>query len=146
MTKQVACGVLDGVEYVKISGVSQLDVNKIFDCGQCFRFDPVKESSHEVEFCGVAFGRFVSFAQDGDMLYVYNTDEREFEEIWSRFLALDVDYAAIAEDIAARSDNPALHRAIEYGEGIRILRQDPWETVCSFIISQNNNIPRIKKI
>ena len=146
MTKQVACGVLDGVEYVKISGVSQLDVNKIFDCGQCFRFDPVENTSHEVEFCGVAFGRFVSFAQDGDTLYVYNTDEREFEEIWSRFLALDVDYEAIASDIGARSDNPALHRAIEYGEGIRILRQDPWETVCSFIISQNNNIPRIKKI
>ena len=146
MTKEAVCGTLDGVKYVKISGVSQLDVNKTFDCGQCFRFEPVKESSHDVEFCGVAFGRFVSFAQDGDTLYVYNTDERDFREIWSRFLALDVDYGAIAEDIAARSDNEGLQRAIEYGEGIRILRQDPWEAVCSFIISQNNNIPRIKKI
>ena len=146
MLKELICGADAGVEYVKISGISDLDVNKIFDCGQCFRFDPVENSPHGVEFAGVAFGRFVSFAQDGDVLYVYNTSEREFREVWSRFLALDVDYSAIAEDIAARSDNAGLHRAIEHGRGIRILRQDPWEAVCSFIISQNNNIPRIKKI
>ena len=146
MLKELIRGVDAGVEYVKISGISDLDINKTFDCGQCFRFDAVENSPHEVEFAGVAFGRFVSFAQDGDAIYVYNTTEREFDEIWSRFLALDVDYGAIAKDIAARSDNAGLHRAIEYGRGIRILRQEPWEAVCSFIISQNNNIPRIKKI
>lgn len=146
MLKELICGVDAGVECVKISGISDLDINKTFDCGQCFRFDAVENSPHEVEFAGVAFGRFVSFAQDGDEIYVYNTTEREFYEIWSRFLALDVDYGAIAENIASRSDNAGLQRAIEYGRGIRILRQDPWEAVCSFIISQNNNIPRIKKI
>ena len=146
MLKELICGVDAGVEYVKISGIADFDVNKIFDCGQCFRFEPVENSPHEVEFAGVAFGRFVSFAQDGDTVYVYNTTEREFEETWRGFLALDVDYSAIAADIAARSDNAGLHRAIEHGRGIRILRQDPWEAVCSFIISQNNNIPRIKKI
>ncbi len=146
MLKEITVGISAGVEYVKISGISDFDVNKTFDCGQCFRFDPVEGTPHEVEFAGVAFGRFVSFAQDGDTLYVYNTTEREFSGIWSRFLALDVDYGSIAEDIAERSDNPALHLAIDHGRGIRILRQDPWEAVCSFIISQNNNIPRIKKI
>ena len=146
MLKELICGRDAGVEYVKISGISDFDVNKIFDCGQCFRFEPVANSPHEVEFAGVAFGRFVSFAQDGDSLWVYNTTHREFEEIWRRFLALDLDYGAISADIASRSDNVGLHRAIEHGRGIRILRQDPWEAVCSFIISQNNNIPRIKKI
>ena len=91
MLKELICGVDAGVEYVKISGISDLDINKTFDCGQCFRFDAVENAPHAVEFAGVAFGRFVSFAQDGEEIYVYNTTEREFEDIWSRFLALDVD-------------------------------------------------------
>ena len=131
---------------VKICGTEHFDVAKVFDCGQCFRFDPVPNSPHETEFSGVAFGRFVSFAQDGDTLYIYNSDERDFENIWKSFLGLDVDYSAVARDISLRSSNPALHSAVEFGKGIRILRQDPWEAICSFIISQNNNIPRIKKI
>lgn len=131
---------------VKICGIEHFDVAKIFDCGQCFRFDPVPNSKHEAEFSGVAFGRFVSFAQDADTLYIYNSDEQDFECIWKRFLGLDLDYSRVAQDISSRSSNPALHNAIEFGKGIRILRQDPWEAICSFIISQNNNIPRIKKI
>ncbi len=131
---------------IKISKVKNFDISKIFDCGQCFRFEPVLNTVHEAEFSGVAFGRFVSFAQDGDNVYIYNSSLSDFENIWYRFLALDVDYDAVAEEIAAASSNPALIRAIEYGKGIRILRQEPWEAVCSFIISQNNNIPRIKKI
>ena len=131
---------------IKISNVKNFDISKIFDCGQCFRFEPVQNSIHEAEFSGVAFGRFVSVAQDGDTVYVYNSSLSDFENIWYRFLALDVDYDAVAEEIASASSNPALRRAIEYGKGIRILRQEPWEAICSFIISQNNNIPRIKKI
>ena len=121
-------------------------VEKTFDCGQCFRFDRVENSPHECEFHGVAFGRSVSFASDGDKLYIYGADESEYNGIWEKFLGLDRDYDAIDADILSRSDNPALKKAIEFGRGIRILSQDPWEAVCSFIISQNNNIPRIKKI
>lgn len=132
--------------YVKINNVKNFDVNKIFDCGQCFRFDRVENSEHEKEFSGIAFGRFVSFAQDGDTVYIYNSLEKDFEKIWKHYLALDVDYDEIRKDILSRSDNPDLYKALEYGDGIRILNQEPWETVCSFIISQNNNIPRIKKI
>lgn len=142
----VAAAQLDGIPVVRLEGVRGFDVAKTFDCGQCFRFEPVEGSRHEAEFAGVAHGRAVSFAQDGDTLYIYNSTEREYLEIWRRYLGLDVDYAAIDADILARSDNPALAAAVRVGSGIRILRQTEWETVCSFIISQNNNIPRIKKI
>ena len=134
------------LEYVRLDNINNFDVGKIFDCGQCFRFDPVPNSAHEAEYSGVAFGRAVSFAQDGNTLFIYNSTADEFERIWRGFLALDEDYDAIARDISSRSENSALHRAIEYGRGIRILRQEPWEAICSFIISQNNNIPRIKKL
>ena len=135
-----------GVDIVKLFGVRDFDVSKVFDCGQCFRFNPVMGSEHEVEFSGIAMGRFISVAQDGDTLTIYNSTVEEFESVWRHYLALDRDYGAIAEDIAGQSENPALRRAIEYGNGIRILNQEPWEAVCSFIVSQNNNIPRIKKI
>lgn len=135
-----------GQNCVEIKYAGNFSVAKTFDCGQCFRFDPTDRCRHESEFSGVAFGRAVSFAQDGDTLYVYGSDTRDFENIWYHYLALDVDYDSIDEDILSRSQSPALRDAVEYGKGIRILRQDPWETVCSFIISQNNNIPRIKKI
>ena len=132
--------------YIKIGGLEYFDISQIFDCGQSFRFDEVKESGHEKEFSGVAFGRFISFAQDGDTLYIYGADEREFDTLWRRYLGLDVDYGAIRRDIAEHCPSPVMRDAMETGRGIRILRQDPFETVVSFIISQNNNIPRIKKI
>jgi len=131
---------------VKLTGIEYFDVNKTFDCGQCFRFDRVEDTAHEAEFSGVAFGRFVSFAQDGDTVYIYNSDKSDFEKIWRRFLCLDMDYAEVNGDILAHSEGTVMERAMEYGKGIRILRQDPYEAVISFIISQNNNIPRIKKI
>ena len=134
------------VSYVKLNNVDNFDINKIFDCGQCFRFDKVKDSIHEKEFSGVAFGKFVSFAQDGNDVYIYNSTEEEFDTLWKHYLALDVDYESINRDILSRSDSPDLAKAVEYGNGIRILAQDKWEAICSFIISQNNNIPRIKKI
>ncbi len=131
---------------VRVKGIELLDVGKTFDCGQCFRFDEVQGSKHSVEYAGIAFGRHVSFAQDGDELYIYNCDEKDFSDVWSRFLALDMDYAEINRDILSRSDGTVMDEAMEYGRGIRILRQDPFEATVSFIISQNNNIPRIKKI
>lgn len=134
------------VPVFRLDGVRGLDIGKSFDCGQCFRFEPVEGSAHEVEFAGVAHGRPVSFAQDGDTLYIYNSTAADFDAIWRRYLGLDRDYEAIDADILGRSSNPALAAAVEHGHGIRILRQQPWETVCSFIISQNNNIPRIKRI
>lgn len=131
---------------ISVEGLEDFDIGKIFDCGQCFRFDKVENSPHEKEFSGVAFGRFVSFAQDGDTLYIYGSDEADFENIWRPYLDLDRDYGAVGEDIFASCPSPILREAVRYGKGIRILAQEPHEAIISFIISQNNNIPRIKKI
>ncbi len=135
-----------GCPCVKAEGLKNFDVGKIFDCGQSFRFDAVESTTHEKEFSGVAFGRFVSFGQDGDTLYIYGSTLEEYESIWKKYLDIDRDYDAIGCDILKNCQNEALASALEYGNGIRILSQEPFECIISFIISQNNNIPRIKKI
>ena len=131
---------------VLVEGVECLDVGKTFDCGQCFRFDEVKTGMHEKEFSGVAFGRFVSFAQDGDKIYIYGSTLAEYESIWRDFLDIERDYVDVESDILSHYSSDALLSACECGRGIRILKQDRFECIISFIISQNNNIPRIKKI
>ena len=128
---------------VRVSGLEFFDVTQTFDCGQCFRFT-VEENRAR----GYAFGREVTFTQCSESeIYIYPCTENEYYSIWERYLSLDADYAAIRKElISARPDDDKLALAMETGKGIRILRQEPWETLCSFIISQNNNIPRIKKI
>ena len=137
------CGALSAV---RIDGIENFDIQKVFDCGQCFRFDPVLDTKHEYEFSGCAHGRYISVAQDGDTLFIYNATAEEYESIWKGYLGLDRDYAEINSDILSLSSNPALADAVHRSNGIRILKQDEWEAICSFIISQNNNIPRIKKL
>lgn len=147
---ELACA--DGTA-VRVDGLNNFKISQIFDCGQCFRFDPVESPRHACEIAGVAHGRYIRFGQDTpDSVTVYNTTAGEFERIWRHYLALDVDYAEVRRDIAERflaatgGRDVIMPKAMEYGDGIRILRQEPWEAVCSFIVSQNNNIPRIKKI
>lgn len=134
------------INAVRIAGVEHFDVNKVFDCGQSFRFDRVTDSVHEVEFAGVAHGKYISIACDEHDILIYNTDPEEYDRIWKAFLGLDRSYEEINESILSLSDNVTLKDAVQKADGIRILRQDPWEAICSFIISQNNNIPRIKKL
>lgn len=132
--------------YVRIDGVADFDIDKIFDCGQCFRFDRVENSKHSKEYSGVVYGRFVSFAQDGDTLFIYGSNISDFNNIWLGYLDLERDYSKVASEITSACKSPVLSAALDYGNGIRILSQDPFECIISFIISQNNNIPRIKKI
>ena len=146
LTEKVTEFVAGSLSAVRIDGIEYFDTRKVFDCGQCFRFDPVLDSVHEIEFAGCALGRYISVAQDGDTLYIYNATAEDYENIWKRYLGLDRDYAEINADILSLSDNPALADAVSRSSGIRILKQDEWEAICSFIISQNNNIPRIKKL
>ncbi len=137
---------LGELTYVVVENAERFDVSKVFDCGQSFRFDRVTASRHENEFSGCAMGKYISVGQDGDTLYIYNITAREYEEIFKEYFALDRDYGEIDRDILSLSSNPTLRDAVNTSSGIRILKQEPWEAVCSFIISQNNNIPRIKKI
>ncbi len=143
----------DGVTAVRVDGLDNFKISQIFDCGQCFRFDPVMSQRHTFEFEGVAFGRYIRLGQDSsDSVTIYNTTAAEYESLWKHYLALDLDYTEVRRDIAERffaatgGRDTIMPCAMECGDGIRILRQDPWEAVCSVIVSQDNNIPRIKKI
>ncbi len=109
------------------------------ECGQCFRFS--KESDDEYRL--FAQGRILCIKRQEDGWLFLNVDEEEFKERFVGYFDLDRDYKAI---IQSYSQDENIARAACEGGGIRIFRQDPWETLVSFIISANNNIPRIKKI
>ena len=117
------------------------DLDQIFDCGQSFRFTKVPDGAYE----GIAYGRAVRFYQTATALSIVNCTEDEYNTVWRAYFALDTDYPAIRAELLRRSgDDAVLRQAMACGEGIRILRQEPWETLCTFILSQNNNIPRIR--
>lgn len=124
---------------VKISGVYDLDLAQTLDCGQSFRWVDTGDG-----FRGIAFRREVTMRLEGDTLYIDKASEEDFENIWRSYLDLDLDYGKIREEIG--NLHPVLREASSYAPGIRILRQEPWEALCTFIISQNNNIKRIKGI
>lgn len=137
----------EGAPYVYLTDIPRIDIFKTFDCGQCFRFDPVSLYGNKYEFGGVAYGKYVVFAQNSPYeLKIYGTTPEEYKSLWRHYLALDTDYETINSSIISATKSAHMEKAVLYGDGIRILRQEPWECVCSFIISQNNNIPRIKKI
>ncbi|MDD4688422.1 MAG: DNA glycosylase [Eubacteriales bacterium] len=112
-------------------------LEQTFDCGQCFRWD-VQEDGSYIGFVGKHIAK-INYI-NGDIVIDSNCEDELF---WKSYLDIDRDYLQIINDLSA---DDIMKNAISYGEGIRLLKQDPWETVVSFIISQNNNIPRIKKI
>lgn len=114
---------------------------QIFDCGQCFRFNKIQGKENEYE--GIAFGKVLNIREDGEKIHFSNCSKDDYDNIWHAFFDMETDYGSI---ISSFSDDKVLCDATNFSSGIRILRQDPWETLCSFIISQNNNIPRIKGI
>ena len=123
------------------------DIVQIFDCGQCFRFDAVGDSLTSQlptkVYEGIAFGDYIKIEQDEKTVKILSSGNTPEPEKWKDFLDLGTDYAGISLSF---SDDPVLSKAAHFASGIRILKQDKWETLCSFIISQNNNIPRIKGI
>lgn len=129
--------------YIFFDNPPDFSLEKIFDCGQCFRFDKTSDGFFE----GVAFGKYVRLFQDEKQVKIYGITKSEFEKTWKYFLALDEDYSKINSVILSHDEkDETIKSAYEKSKGIRILRQDGWEALVSFIISQNNNIPRIKKI
>lgn len=126
--------------YYSIKKPNNFDITQIFDCGQCFRFNkhPIKDNTY----CGVAFSKYIEITQYDDKIE-FTAEKSDFDNIWSNFLDLETDYNSI---LTSFSDDKVLFNAANFASGIRILKQDPWEALCSFIISQNNNIPRIKGI
>lgn len=126
---------VDGSDLL-ILGVDHFDPNLVFDCGQCFRFRKI-----DGIWQGVAMGRLLRMSKDGDTIRIYDCDLDTYERVWKKFLGLSLDYSAVCESFDPNDAH--LVAAAKAGKGIRILSQDPWEALVSFIISQNNNIPRI---
>ena len=119
--------------------VHDFDLEATLFCGQCFAFWEVGDGS----FSGIALGRHITLRQDGDSLHIDGISEEEFERDYRHYLGLEEDYEAYKEML---SEDPILKKAISFSPGIRVMHQPLWETVCSFIISQNNNIKRITGI
>lgn len=108
------------------------------ECGQCFRFEKISEKEYSLIACGMC----INIQQLEEGWLFKNVNEKEFLEKLVPYFDLERDYASIINGFTDEN----LISAAEVGSGIRIFHQDPWETLISFIISQNNNIPRIKKI
>lgn len=121
-----------------------LNLAQTLDCGQSFRFYPVTLENNIPAWRGVAFSRGLTVYQDENSDLVLDCTEQEFRDIWFDYFDFNTDYKKSREVLSAL--HPALKEAAEFAGGIRILRQEPFEALCSFIISQNNNIPRIKGI
>lgn len=113
------------------------DLAQTLDCGQCFRWEMLEDGS----FSGIAFGKYCRVSQEGDTISFFDTTPEDFHTLWRPYFDLDRDYGALKERL---SQDPILAEATRFAPGIRILRQDHWEALCSFILSQNNNIKRIK--
>ena len=112
-------------------------IQKIAESGQCFRLKPTQDGGYAL----VAYDRVLRLfdTPEGAAL---DCTQAEFDAIWRDYFDLDTDYASIRTQ--ADPEDAFLRRACDYGAGIRMLRQDPWEMLVSFIISQRKNIPAIQ--
>lgn len=119
------------------------DLRQTLDCGQCFRWQPLLEEDGCAIWEGIAFGSYLIIEQHRAFMR-FHCSKSDFDRIWYPYFDLSTDYRPIHARLSKVS--PVMQDAIAYAPGLRILRQQPWETVCAFIFSQNNHIPRIKGI
>lgn len=123
---------------VVIEGVRDFSPVHVFECGQCFRWTREMDGSYT----GVVRGRVANIRYETGRLVLDNCTMDDFTGLWFRYLDLGRDYNGIKKVLAK---DEVMQRAIEFGWGIRLLRQDLWETLVSFIVSSNNRIPKIMK-
>lgn len=119
-----------------IENVKDTDLTHIFECGQVFRWRPF-----EGGYRGAAGDKAASVSYNDSVLSIEATGGGE--DFWRHYFDLETDYGRIKDELS--KNEPLIRSATDYGYGIRILNQDLFETMISFIISQNNNIPRIRK-
>lgn len=124
---------------VEVYSVKDFELKDTLMCGQCFRFKENDDGS----FTGVAFNKEITLKKEEDTLTLY-TSKEDFLGIWKDYFDLDLDYSRIKSDLSEL--HPTLKEAAKFAPGIRILKQEPFEALISFIISQNNNIKRISGI
>ncbi len=118
--------------------VEHFDPFLIMDSGQCFRMVRLTENTVET----VALGRRVAVTALGGGNFSFDCSPDEYERLWKPYFDLDTDYGELLA--AAPRGDAFLARALAAGEGLRILRQDPWETLCAFILSQRKNLGAIR--
>jgi N-glycosylase/DNA lyase len=121
-----------------VKNIECLNIALSLDCGQAFRWRVENDNI----WSGVVKNKYLKIKQNENNIIFYDTTEEEFNLIWKEYFDLERDYASILSSYNEKS----LNSACEAYNGIRILKQDEWEAICSFIISANNNIPRIKGI
>ena len=130
-----------------VGGLGYMNLTDTLECGQAFRYERLVAEEGYVEYLTVAYGRLINVGQAkaGELIF-YDEWTDEYADAVGRYFCFDTDFEAIRRDIIAHTDSEWLKRAAEEAKGIVILNQEPWETLFSFIVSQNNNIPRIRKI
>lgn len=121
-----------------LTDIDCLNIGLTVDCGQSFRWSVNSDGS----FHGIVKNKSVDIIQNENEIIFKNTSMNDFENLWIPYFDLNRDYTKICKSFTDKY----LKIACNQYYGIRILKQDPWEAICSFIISQNNNIPRIKGI
>lgn len=123
---------------IVVENCGGMDLAATLDCGQAFRWQADGAAWH-----GIVENRAVTARMEGETLILEGTPETD-RAFWMHYFALDMDYPALLEKFS--SGNKTLAACVQANPGIRVLRQPFFETLCTFIISQNNNIPRIKGI
>lgn len=123
-----------------IKNQESFELKDIFECGQCFRWNEQEDKSY----IGVIKKGVLSVKKDGDKIIFNGMLDGNIKNIVEEYFDLNRNYSKIKDELS--HIDQYLKNSIEYGSGIRILNQDLWETIISFIISANNNIPRIKGI
>ncbi len=123
-----------------IKNIDSFEPKDIFECGQCFRWNKQEDGSYT----GVFKNNVMNVKKDKDTIIFHGICENDIKETVEDYFDLNRNYKQIKEKLAQIDEN--VKTSIEYGKGIRILNQDLWEMIISYIISANNNIPRIKGI
>ena len=125
---------------LKIKNQDSFDLTHIFECGQCFRWERIDENTY----IGIVLNRVIKVIKEKDEIIFKSSMEDGLDSFIEDYFDLKTNYNIIKKDLSQIDDY--LKNSTEFGSGIRILHQDLWECIISFIISANNNIPRIKKI
>ena len=133
------------MEYLERDGGVEItsdsfDIGQTLESGQCFRFAKLGEARYSI----VAFGKVLNLEQDDESIRMWPCGGEEFERVWRGYFDLDVDYAAVKA--ALGENDPIMSEAVKFAPGIRLMNQDVWECLISFIISANNRIPMIKQV
>lgn len=123
-----------------INKLDSFELKDIFECGQCFRWNMEEDGSYT----GVFKSNVINVKKENDVVMFNGMCENNIKDEVENYFDLKRDYSKIKSQLSQIDDN--MKTSIEYGKGIRILNQDLWEMIISFIISANNNIPRIKGI